>query len=58
MLSTTVRFCPCGRVASHGLRCEKHKDKIIETPKKVGKYSGYSLAYLKSKGAEVADDRF
>ena len=54
MQSTPVRFCPCGRVASDGLRCAKHKDKIIEKPKKVCRFSGYSEAYLKSKGAEQA----
>ena len=51
-----VKFCACGRIASHGLRCKKHKDKIIEKPKRIQKYSGYSLAYLKSKGAEKADE--
>jgi len=56
MPSTAVRFCPCGRIADHGLRCKKHKDKIIEKPKRVGRFSGYSLAYLKSKGAEKSDD--
>lgn len=55
MVSKVV-FCPCGRVASHGLRCYKHKDKIIEKTNRVGHYSGYSLAYIKSKGAEKQDD--
>jgi hypothetical protein len=55
-MESDIRFCPCGRIASHGLRCAKHKDKIIEKPKKVGKYSGYSEAYLKSKGAEKSYD--
>jgi hypothetical protein len=55
-MTVKVVWCPCGLIATHGLRCKKHKDKLIEKPKKIQRYSGYSEAYLKSKGAEKADD--
>lgn len=55
-MESSVRFCACGRLATHGLRCKKHENKLIEKPKKVGRYSGYSEAYLKSKGAEKSYD--
>jgi len=55
-MESDIRFCPCGRIAKYGLRCDKHRDKILDKPKKIAKYSGYSEAYIKSKGAERSDD--